>query len=703
MTAIEVGVVALPAPAATGGGLSAFVPRRSHKIVYPTRAARPERRVGRAAAASGSGLLSYGGGIDGIGVTTGPPRVYLVFWGSQWGTQTTGSDGYSHFSGDARGMAPRVQAMLSGLGTNGERWSGVMTQYCEGIAAGATSCPGSAVHVGYPSGGALAGVWYDGSVPAPTNAIDHDLAVVAVSAAGHFNNLTAGTNRNAQYVVVSPSGTHPGGFNTSSGQFCAWHDYNGDSTLVGGAASSPYGDIAFTNLPYIPDMGFSCGANFVNAGTAGALDGVTIVEGHEYAETVTDQNPGGGWLDAIGYENGDKCAWVGTGGTGGAQNVAFGNGAFAMQATFANDANACEISHAIVGAATNDFSISASPSTLSTRQGVSTTTAVNTAVVSGTAESAALSVTGVPAGVTASFGSNSVTAGSSTTLSLTVASTTTPNSYTLTVTGTAVSATHSTTVHLTVTPANDFSIAVSPASLSTKQGVATSTTVNTAVTAGAAASVSLSASGLPAGVAGTFTPGSVTAGSASTLNLTVAASTTPGAYAVSVTGSALSNGATVSHTAVLTLTVTSASGTGIVNGGFETGTLSGWTSAGSTSIGGSAHSGSYAAVVGSGSPTSGDSSITQTFVAGGSVLSFWYNVHCPDTVTYDWATVTLKDNTTGGTRTVLARTCTNGAGWKQVSGVSLTPGHNYTLKLVSHDDNYPGDPTYVQYDDVTAL
>ncbi len=30
---------------------------------------------------------------------------------------------------------------------------------------------------------------------------------------------------------------------------------------------------------------------------------------------------------------------------------------------------------------------------------------------------------------------------------------------------------------------------------------------------------------------------------------------------------------------------------------------------------------------------------------------------CPDTVTYDWATVTLKDNTTGTTATLVARTC----------------------------------------------
>src|SRR3984893_12529340 len=32
----------------------------------------------------GLNTLSYGGGIDGIGVTSGTPRVYLVFYGRQW-------------------------------------------------------------------------------------------------------------------------------------------------------------------------------------------------------------------------------------------------------------------------------------------------------------------------------------------------------------------------------------------------------------------------------------------------------------------------------------------------------------------------------------------------------------------------------------------------------------------------------------------
>ena len=295
--------------------------------------------------------LNYGGGIDGIGVTTGQEKVYMVFYGSQWGTQSTNANGDVVLSGDPSGQAPYQQELYKGLGTGGELWSGVMTQYCDGVAAGAQSCPASNTqHVAYPSGGVLAGVWVDESTASPSQATGHQLGVEAVNAAAHFGNTTAASNRDAQYIIVSPHGTHPDGYNTPSGQFCAWHDWNGDTTLSGGAVSSPYGDIAFTNSPYITDMGASCGQNFVNSN--GTLDGVSIVNGHEYAETITDQNPAGGWTDSSGQENGDKCAWITPGTAGGSFDLSTGHGTFAMQTTWANDGNsgagACEASHAIV-------------------------------------------------------------------------------------------------------------------------------------------------------------------------------------------------------------------------------------------------------------------------------------------------------------------------------------------------------------------
>ena len=300
--------------------------------------------------ATGTKTLSYGGGVNGIGVTSGTPKVYVVVYGSQWGTASTNSSGNMTLSNDPNGAVPYLESLFKGLGTGGELWSGVMTQYCDGpaVSNGATSCPSNANFIGYPTGGAFAGIWYDNSVSSPSSATAAQLAQEAIKAAAHFGNTTAASNRYAQYVILSPTGTTPDGFNTSSGNFCAWHDYNGDAGV-----SSSYGDIAFTNMPYVSDAGTSCGQSSVNSGSAGTLDGFSIVEGHEYAETVTDQNPAGGWTNhtgssSNGQENGDECAWISSG-QGASANVTMGTGTFPMQSTWSNDTNECDISHPIVG------------------------------------------------------------------------------------------------------------------------------------------------------------------------------------------------------------------------------------------------------------------------------------------------------------------------------------------------------------------
>jgi serine protease len=243
-------------------------------------------------------------------------------------------------------LAPDVQAFFDGLGNTGDKWSGVMTQYCQGVAAGSTTCPTSAAHVAYPTGGALAGVWEDNAANSPAQSTGHQLAQEAENAATHFGHTTQASNRNAQYVIISPTGTNPDNYQGNG--FCAWHDYSGDSTLDGGGSvSGPL--IAFTNMPYVPDVGANCGAGFVNPGNA--LDGVTIVEGHEYAETITDQFPAGGWINTGGAEVGDLCAWV-TSGKGRVQNITLTTGTFAVQGIWSNlahlGAGGCAIKHAIV-------------------------------------------------------------------------------------------------------------------------------------------------------------------------------------------------------------------------------------------------------------------------------------------------------------------------------------------------------------------
>ena len=339
--------------------------------------------------AKGSGLLSYHGGVNGVGVTTGPPKVVLVFWGSQWGAKSIDAvTGNSTFANDPMGVAPILQQFFKGLGTNNETWSGVMTELCEGVAYGATVCPSGVPHVGYPTGGALAGVIYDGATAAPATATDAEIAAVAVKAATTAGNTTPASNRSTQYVVLSSTGLHPGGFNAPL-QWCAWHDWT---------AGGSVGDIAYTNLPYLTDAGYSCGANYVNGGTAGLVDGVTMVEGHEYAETITDQLPGGGWWDAAGYENSDKCAWVGAGGVGGSQNITLSTGTFAVQGNFSNVTNGCAIGAVPFNSTATTVTFSATSGNQVGTVGTPASTSVS-ASSSDLSKAITYSATGLPAGL----------------------------------------------------------------------------------------------------------------------------------------------------------------------------------------------------------------------------------------------------------------------------------------------------------------
>ena len=79
----------------------------------------------------------------------------------------------------------------------------------------------------------------------------------------HFGNTDQASNRDAQYVIVSPTGTDPDGWENRVDGYCAYHDDTHDPSIDGGGAvSGPI--LAFTNLPYVPDAGADCGAGMVN-------------------------------------------------------------------------------------------------------------------------------------------------------------------------------------------------------------------------------------------------------------------------------------------------------------------------------------------------------------------------------------------------------------------------------------------------------
>src|SRR5205085_7585703 len=195
------------------------------------------------------------------------------------------------------------------------------------ISAGTITCGTSGQHAGNPSA-IYGGIFTDSTSTAPSSPTQSQLAAEAVKAAANFNNKTAGSNASVQYVIATSHGHNASGFGTS---YCAWHS----------STSSSYGNIAYTNLPYITDAGGACGANFNGLGPTA---GITIVEGHELAETITDQFPNGGWLDGRGAENGDKCAWISSG-QGASDNVTFSTGTFPVQSLWSNATANCVLSY----------------------------------------------------------------------------------------------------------------------------------------------------------------------------------------------------------------------------------------------------------------------------------------------------------------------------------------------------------------------
>jgi uncharacterized membrane protein len=225
-----------------------------------------------------------------------------------------------------------------------------------------------------------------------------------------------------------------------------------------------------------------------------------------------------------------------------------------------------------------NFTISASPSSLSVAPGNGGTSTITTAVSGGFNSSIALTATGMPSGTTAAFSTNPIPApgSGSSTLTITVGSSTAPGTYPITVTGNGGGIQQNTTVTLTVTAAANFTISASPASLTIVQGTQGTSRITTAISGGFNRSISLSATGQPSGTTVSFStnpipaPGSGT----STMTIVVGGSTAPGTYTITVTG----NGGGIQHTTTVGLTVTSQ------QGGSQVG-LS-WTASGSPGIAG---------------------------------------------------------------------------------------------------------------------
>jgi hypothetical protein len=172
-----------------------------------------------------------------------------------------------------------------------------------------------------------------------------------------------------------------------------------------------------------------------------------------------------------------------------------------------------------------DFSVAMTPASQSVVVGGSTSYTVRVTELNGFTGVVNFGVSGLPSGVTARFGPNSVYGSGSTTLTINATTAAALGGSTVSVTGTSGSLSHGGSESLSVQPAPDYSVSVSPASQNVIAGSSASYTVTVAPLNGFTGVVNFRVSGLPSGVTESFSPSSVTGSGSTTLmiNTTTAA------------------------------------------------------------------------------------------------------------------------------------------------------------------------------------
>src|SRR5271157_455886 len=184
----------------------------------------------------------------------------------------------------------------------------------------------------------------------------------------------------------------------------------------------------------------------------------------------------------------------------------------------------------VTAGAQPNFTLSASPPSLSIAQGNQGTSTITTAISGGFNSSIGLSASGVPSGTTVSFNPQTIPApgAGSSTMTITVGSSTPVGTYPITVTGNGGGIQQTTAFTLTVTAGAqpNFTISASPSSLSIAQGNQGTSTITITISGGFNSAIGLSASGVPTGTTVSFSPQTILPPGAgrSTMTITVGSS-----------------------------------------------------------------------------------------------------------------------------------------------------------------------------------
>ena len=186
------------------------------------------------------------------------------------------------------------------------------------------------------------------------------------------------------------------------------------------------------------------------------------------------------------------------------------------------------------------FNLTESASALSLPAAHSGTITLTTAAGAGFNSAVALTASGLPTGVTASFSIATIPApgSGSSVLTLTAASTTASGTHSITITATGGGATEQVSLSVTVV-APVFTLSENASALSVVVGHSGTVTLTTAAGSGFNSSLQLTAAGLPAGVSASLSNSTISApgSGSSVLTLTAASTATPGTHTITITAS----------------------------------------------------------------------------------------------------------------------------------------------------------------------
>ena len=228
----------------------------------------------------------------------------------------------------------------------------------------------------------------------------------------------------------------------------------------------------------------------------------------------------------------------------------------ALQGTSGSLAHNLQLSLAVAAAPPPpDFSLSVVPASLTLQAGGSAQPfTVSATALNGFTGTIDVTLSGLPNGVAAAPATFTLTPGTPQQISLNAGSTTPGGSSTLTVSAVSGSISHSAPLQITVQPvAPDFSLSLSPATISLTVGGAAQQVSITANAVGAFNSpVNITLTGLPAGVTATPSTLTLTPGSAQSISLQASSTAAAGDSSVTVQGTSGS----LTHSAALPLTLT---------------------------------------------------------------------------------------------------------------------------------------------------